>query len=71
MQLLDTLSGEERLVCLWKKVGFSSQDIADHWGWSSDAVDELFAQAVARIASAHVAGAVTTSGVPAGVRSDK
>jgi DNA-directed RNA polymerase specialized sigma24 family protein len=52
--VLDTLSDEERLVCLWKKVGFSSQDIAEYWGLSSASVDELFARAQERVVRARV-----------------
>jgi len=70
-RVLDTLSNEERQVCFWKKVEFSSQDIADYWGWPSASVDAVFAQAQDRIASARVAGAVATSRMPAGVRSAK
>lgn len=44
-ELLSKLSREERLVCLWKQAGFSSQDIADHRGRSVEAVDTMFSRA--------------------------
>ena len=44
-ELLATLSREERLVCLWKQAGFSSQEIADHRGRSVEAVDTMFSRA--------------------------
>jgi len=44
-ELLAKLSREERLVCLWKQAGFSSQEIADHRGRSVEAVDTMFSRA--------------------------
>src|SRR5688500_18659930 len=44
-ELLAKLSREERLVCLWKQAGFSSQEIADHQGRSVEAVDTMFSRA--------------------------
>ena len=44
-ELLATLSSEERLVCLWKQAGFSSQEIAAHRGRSVEAVDTMFSRA--------------------------
>ena len=47
-----TLSPEERLVCVWKKAGFSSQEIAQFQGRSVAAVDTLFSRAKQKIRSA-------------------
>ena len=44
-ELLAKLSREERLVCLWKQAGFSSQEIADHQRRSVEAVDTMFSRA--------------------------
>ena len=44
-ELLATLSKEERLVCLWKQAGFSSQEIAAHQRRSVEAVDTMFSRA--------------------------
>jgi len=44
-EMLGRLSREERLVCLWKKAGFSSQEIAKYQGRSVAAVDTLFSRA--------------------------
>lgn len=40
-EVLDTLAPEERLICLWKKAGYSSQEIAARRGGSAAAVDTL------------------------------
>ncbi len=42
---LESLSREERLVCIWRKVGFSNEQIADHLGWSASDADEVFRRA--------------------------
>jgi len=44
-EVLGKLSREERLVCLWKRVGFSSQEIAKHQKRSVASVDTLFSRA--------------------------
>lgn len=51
-EVLDTLSPEEKLVCVWKKAGFSSQEIAKFQGRSVVAVDTLFSRAKERVRSA-------------------
>jgi len=48
-QVLDTLSPEERQVCIWKLAGFPTRDIADHLGISENAVDLIFAEAKRRV----------------------
>jgi DNA-directed RNA polymerase specialized sigma24 family protein len=42
---LGRLSREERLVCIWKRAGFSSQDIAKGTGQSVASVNRVFARA--------------------------
>lgn len=44
-EVLGKLSREERLVCVWKRAGFSSQEIAKHQRRSVAAVDTLFSRA--------------------------
>ena len=44
-EVLGKLSLEERLVCVWKRTGFSSQEIAKHQRRSVAAVDTLFSRA--------------------------
>jgi RNA polymerase sigma factor (sigma-70 family) len=38
-QVLETLTPDERLVCIWRKAGFSNQEIADRRGGTAHAVD--------------------------------
>jgi DNA-directed RNA polymerase specialized sigma24 family protein len=51
-QLLRTLSREERMICLWKKAGFSSQEIALHQGRTVVAIDTIFSRAKQKIRKA-------------------
>ena len=44
-EVLGKLSKEERLVCIWKRAGFSSRDIAKINGQSVASVNRLFARA--------------------------
>jgi RNA polymerase sigma factor (sigma-70 family) len=48
-ELLSKLSREERLICLWKQAGFSSQEIADHQGRSVESVNTMFSRAKQKI----------------------
>ena len=48
-ELLQTLSREERMICLWKKAGFSSQEIALHQGRSVVSIDTIFSRAKQKI----------------------
>jgi RNA polymerase sigma factor (sigma-70 family) len=41
-EILALLSEEERKVCIWKKAGFSSREIARYLGHSTEAVDTMF-----------------------------
>jgi RNA polymerase sigma factor (sigma-70 family) len=41
-EILAMLSEEERRVCIWKKAGFSSREIARYRGHSTEAVDTMF-----------------------------
>lgn len=51
-EALDMLSHEERMVCLWKKAGFSAQEIASTLGRSVPSVDTLFSRAKQKIRQA-------------------
>lgn len=44
-KVLGKLSREERLVCIWKRAGFSTSDIAKHHGRSLESVDRIFTRA--------------------------
>ena len=44
-RVLGKLSREERLVCIWKRAGFSTREIANHHGRSVGSIDKLFSQA--------------------------
>ena len=44
-QALQKLSKEERLVCIWKRAGFSSRDIATFNGQSVASVNRVYARA--------------------------
>jgi RNA polymerase sigma factor (sigma-70 family) len=48
-EVLAHLTPDERLVFLWKKAGFSSGDIAKHWGVSAGAIDTLLCRARQKI----------------------
>ena len=51
-ELLRTLSREERMICLWKKAGFSSQEIALHQHRTVVAIDTIFSRAKQKIRKA-------------------
>lgn len=44
-QVLETLTPDERVVCIWKKAGFSSQEIADRRGSTAGAIDKMLSRA--------------------------
>jgi DNA-binding CsgD family transcriptional regulator len=48
-EVLAQLSPEERLICVWKKAGYSSQEIAQYQGRSVSAVDTLLCRARQKI----------------------
>ena len=48
-EVLAQLTADERLVCVWKKAGFSTKEIAKHRGSSVSAVDTLFFRAKQKI----------------------
>jgi RNA polymerase sigma factor (sigma-70 family) len=41
-EVLGRLSSRERMIAIWKKSGFSSQEIAEHFGMSVSSVDTTF-----------------------------
>jgi DNA-directed RNA polymerase specialized sigma24 family protein len=51
-EVFETLSPEEKLVCGWKKAGFSSEEIARFRGRSVVAVDTLFSRAKQKVRTA-------------------
>lgn len=51
-EVLETLTPEERLVCIWKTAGFSSQEIAAFRGRTVVAVDTLFSRAKQKVRTA-------------------
>lgn len=51
-ELLQTLSREERMICLWKKAGFSSQEIALQQRRTVVAIDTIFSRAKQKIRNA-------------------
>lgn len=51
-EVLGALSAEERLVCVWKKAGFSSQEIAHFQGRTVVSVDTLFSRAKQKVRKA-------------------
>jgi DNA-directed RNA polymerase specialized sigma24 family protein len=44
-RVLGKLSREERLVCIWKRAGFSTREIANHHHRSVGSIDKIFARA--------------------------
>lgn len=46
---LGKLSKDERLVCIWKRAGFSSRDIAKYQGGSVASVNAVFARACRKL----------------------
>jgi DNA-directed RNA polymerase specialized sigma24 family protein len=48
-EVLSKLTSEERLICVWKQAGFSSQDISMRTGRSVPAVDTVFSRAKDRL----------------------
>ena len=48
-ETLETLSQDERMVCLWKAAGFSAQEIASFLGRSVGAIDTLFSRAKQKV----------------------
>lgn len=48
-EVLNTLTTEERLICIWKHAGFSSQEIAQRLGRSIASVDTAFSRSKDRL----------------------
>lgn len=51
-EAMETLSEEERVVCMWKTAGYSAQEIAKSQGRSVVAVDTLFSRAKQKLRQA-------------------
>jgi RNA polymerase sigma factor (sigma-70 family) len=51
-EVLAGLTADEQLVCIWKKAGFSSREIAEYRGTSVGAVDVVFCRAKDKIRKA-------------------
>jgi hypothetical protein len=47
--VLGQLTTEERLVCVWRRLGFRSRTIASHWGLTGDDIEEFHRLAVEKI----------------------
>ena len=60
-EAMETLSEEERVVCMWKTAGFSAQEIAKFQGRSVVAVDTLFSRAKQKIR--HALGYAPADGI--------
>ena len=68
-EIMAQLSPGERMVCLWKKAGFSSREIAQRRGTSVAAVDTLFCRLKEKIRKAlrgDAAASNASAPVPAG-----
>jgi RNA polymerase sigma factor (sigma-70 family) len=48
-EVLEKLSDDERRVCIWKRAGFSSEEIANHLGCTVAAIDTNFSRAKAKL----------------------
>ena len=48
-QVLNSLSAEERLICAWKRAGYSSREIAARRGTTAAAVDKMLSRARERV----------------------
>lgn len=48
-ELLNRLTVDQRRICIWKRAGFSSEEIAIHLGCSAAAVDTIFSRAKAKL----------------------
>ena len=48
-RILEELSHEERLVCIWKVAGFETHDIARHMKRPESEIDSVFAHANKKI----------------------
>ena len=58
-QILELLSDEERVVCFWKALGFSNEDIAHYIGCSTASVEHALAAAQRKIAAGNISGAIS------------
>jgi RNA polymerase sigma factor (sigma-70 family) len=68
-QVLASLSAEERVLCMWKRAGLSSREIAGRLGTSPHAADMLFYRIKEKIRAA--LGAVKSRPPPDATRKDR
>jgi DNA-directed RNA polymerase specialized sigma24 family protein len=64
-QLLARLTPEERMVCVWKELGFSSREIAKEQGTSVERVNTFFHRVKRKIRDALRTPDVNASSSPA------
>jgi RNA polymerase sigma factor (sigma-70 family) len=69
-EVLARLSPDERMVCIWKRAGFSSKEIAERLGSSVGAVDILFHRVKEKIQKAAQGGPQKRPVLKARLRSD-
>jgi len=69
-EILARLSPDERMVCVWKKAGFSSKEMAQRLGSSVGAVDTLFHRVKEKVQRAVQGGPQKRPALKAGLRSD-
>jgi RNA polymerase sigma factor (sigma-70 family) len=50
-EVLARLTPDERRICMWKKAGFTSEEIAEYRGWTAAAVHTLLSRARQKIRS--------------------
>ena len=67
-QLLARLTPEERMVCVWKRIGFSSREIAREQGTSVERVNTFFHRVKQKIRDALRTPDVNASSSPAAPR---
>jgi RNA polymerase sigma factor (sigma-70 family) len=68
-EILARLPPDERMVCVWKKAGFTSKDIGERLGLSASAVDTLFYRIRTKVQKMLQAGSHRREALKADVRS--
>ena len=67
-EILARLPSDERMVCVWKKSGFTSKEIGERLGLSVTAVDTLFHRIKAKVQKMVQAGSHRREALKAAVR---